>query len=105
MSFVFTDDNFEQEALKAGEPVLVDFWAPWCGPCQMMAPVVDELAAEYEGKVKIGKLNVDENQVIAGKYGIMSIPTMLLFKDGAVAEQFVGGMSKEDLKAKIDAAV
>lgn len=102
MSFVFTDDNFEQEALKASGPVLVDFWAPWCGPCQMMAPVIDELAAEYDGKVKIGKLNVDENQVTAGKFGIMSIPTMLLFKDGVVAGQFIGGMSKEDLKVKIE---
>ncbi len=102
MSFVFTDDNFDQEALKAGGPVLVDFWAPWCGPCQMMAPIIDELAAEYDGKVKIGKLNVDENQVTAGKFGIMSIPTMLLFKDGAVASQFVGGMSKDDLKSKIE---
>jgi thioredoxin 1 len=105
MSFVFTDDNFEEEAMKASGPVLVDFWAPWCGPCKMMAPIIDELATEFEGKIKIGKLNVDENQVTAGKYGIMSIPTMLLFKDGAVTEQFVGGMAKEDLKAKLDQAI
>jgi len=102
MSFVFTDDNFEKEAMKAGGPVLVDFWAPWCGPCQMMAPIVDELATELEGKIKVGKLNVDENQATAGKYGIMSIPTMLLFKDGAVAEQIVGGMPKDALMSKLE---
>jgi thioredoxin 1 len=103
MSFAFTDDNFDQEALQGDMPVLVDFWAPWCGPCQMMAPIVDELAGEFEGRVKIGKLNVDENPAKAGQFGIMSIPTMLLFKNGAVAQQFVGGMTKEDLKAKIEA--
>ncbi|MFZ6015005.1 MAG: thioredoxin [Patescibacteria group bacterium] len=105
MSKVFTDQNFEQEVLKSSKPVLVDFWAPWCGPCQMMAPIIDELAEEYEGEVVIGKLNVDENQQSAGQYGIMSIPTMLLFQDGVVKEQFVGGMSKDDLKGKLEAAL
>ena len=102
MSFVFTDDNFDQEAMKAAGPVLVDFWAPWCGPCQMMAPIVDELASKLDGKMKVGKLNVDENQATAGKYGIMSIPTMLLFKDGTVVEQIVGGMPKDALMSKLE---
>ncbi len=102
MSFAFTDDNFEEEAMKANGLVLVDFWAPWCGPCQMMAPIVDELATELEGKIKVGKLNVDENQATAGKYGIMSIPTMLLFKDGVVVEQIVGGMPKDALVSKLE---
>jgi len=102
MSFVFTDDNFDQEVMQSGMPVLVDFWAPWCGPCQMMAPIIDELSKELDGKIKIGKLNVDENQAKSGQFGIMSIPTMLLFKDGAVAEQFVGAMSKDDLKSRLE---
>jgi len=95
---VFTDQNFQQEVLNSQKPVLVDFWAPWCGPCQMMGPIIEELAEELEGKVVVGKLNVDENPQMAQKYGIMSIPTLLIFKDGQVVEQFVGVQPKEVLK-------
>ncbi|MBU2566407.1 thioredoxin [Patescibacteria group bacterium] len=102
MSLVFTDANFDEEVLQSNIPVVVDFWAPWCGPCQMMAPVIDELSGEFEGKIKIGKLNVDENGVKAGGYGIMSIPTMLVFKDGKVVEQIVGAMPKDVLKEKLE---
>ena len=99
---ILTDDNFEAEALKSDVPVLVDFWAPWCGPCQMMGPIVEELAAEYEGKVKVGKINVDENQVTGGKYQVMSIPTFLLIKNGEVADTLTGGVPKDKLKAFVD---
>jgi len=100
---VLTDDNFEAEALQSSVPVLVDFWAPWCGPCQMMGPIIEELASEYDvGKVKVAKLNVDENQAIAGKYRVMSIPTFLLIKGGEVADQLVGGVTKEKLKEMVD---
>jgi len=98
MAKVFTDQNFEQEVLSSQKPVLVDFWASWCGPCQMMGPVVEELAEELKEKAEIGKLNVDENPQTAQKYGIMSIPTLLVFKDGQVVEQFVGVQPKEVLK-------
>lgn len=99
-----TDQNFAQEVLSSSVPVFVDFWAPWCGPCQMMGPIVEELANEYDaGKVKIGKLNVDDNQVTAGKYQVMSIPTFLLFKDGQVVDKVIGGVQKEKLKKMIDA--
>jgi len=98
MEKVFTDQNFEQEVLNSQKPVLVDFWAPWCGPCQMMGPIIEELAEELEGKVVVGKLNVDENPQMAQKYGVMSIPTLLIFKDGRVVEQFVGVQPKEVLK-------
>ena len=100
---VFTDANFDADVLKSDTPVFVDFWAPWCGPCQQMGPLVEELGAEYgEDKVKIGKLNVDENQMIAGKYSVMSIPSFLLFKGGEVVDTVVGGVQKEKLKAMID---
>jgi len=98
MEKVFTDQNFEQEVLNSQKPVLVDFWAPWCGPCQMMGPIIEQLAEELEGKVVVGKLNVDENPQMAQKYGVMSIPTLLIFKDGRVVEQFVGVQPKEVLK-------
>lgn len=94
-----TDDNFEAEVLKSDVPVLVDFWAPWCGPCQMMGPFVEELANELDAsKVKIAKLNVDDNQMTAGKYQVMSIPTFLMFKGGEKVDQAVGGMQKEKLQ-------
>ena len=86
----FTDANFDEQVLKSTDPVMVDFWATWCGPCQMAGPVVDQLATDYLGKVKIGKLDVDENQQIAAKYGVMSIPTVILFKDGKEVARKVG---------------
>jgi thioredoxin 1 len=97
-----TDANFSQEVLKSPVPVLVDFWAEWCGPCKMIAPLLEELATEYEGKVKVGKVNIDEYQTLAGQYGITAIPTLLLFKGGEVADQMVGARSKRDLKTKLD---
>ena len=97
-----TQENFPNEVLQASTPVLVDFWAEWCGPCKMIAPVLDELAEEYEGKVKIGKVNIDEQQGLAAEYGIRAIPTLLLFHQGQVAEQIVGLKSKRDLKASLD---
>lgn len=100
-----TKDNFENEALKSGTPVLVDFWAEWCGPCKMIAPVLDELAGEYQGKIKIGKVNVDEHQDLAAQYRVSAIPTLLIIKNGQVAEQMVGAKSKRDLKASFDRAI
>ncbi len=100
-----TDSNFEQEVLKADKPVLVDFWAPWCGPCRMVAPVVEELADEYAGKVDFVKLNTDDNPDTAVKYGIRSIPTLLVFKEGEVAGQIVGFRPKKDLAERLDAVV
>jgi thioredoxin 1 len=101
MELQFTDGNFEAEVLKSDKPVLVDFWAPWCGPCQMMGPIVDEVAKELAGSAKVGKLNVDENPQVAGKFGIMSIPTLLIFKNGAVVKELVGVQAKDTLVAEI----
>ena len=97
-----TDDTFEQEVLQSQTPVLVDYWAEWCGPCKMIAPVLEELASEFDGRVKIGKVNIDEHQTLAVEYGIRAIPTLLVFKNGQVAEQIVGMRSKKDLKASLD---
>ena len=100
-----TDDNFEQEVLKSSKPVLVDFWAPWCGPCRMVSPIVEELATEYEGKVEFVKVNTDDNPNTSVKYGIRSIPTLLVFKDGEAVGQIVGFRPKSDLKERLDAVV
>jgi thioredoxin 1 len=102
MAIQFTDQNFEGEVLKSDKPTLVDFWAEWCGPCQMMGPIIEGLAKELEGKYKIGKLNVDENRETASKYGIMSIPTLIIFKDGKEAKKLVGLQSKESLKEELE---
>ena len=99
---VFTDQNFQNEVVKATQPVLVDFWAPWCGPCKMVSPVVEELAKEYTGKLKVGKLNVDDNQQVAGQFGIMSIPTLMFFKNGQVSKTIIGAQGKEALKKAVD---
>ena len=100
-----TDTNFDTEVIQAEKPVLVDFWAPWCGPCRMVAPVVEELAEEYDGKVEFVKLNTDDNPKIAAKYGIRSIPTLLVFKGGETVGQIVGFRPKSDLKKRLDAVV
>lgn len=97
-----TQDNFSKEVLESSQPVLVDFWAEWCGPCKMLAPILDELAQEYDGRVRIGKVNIDEHQGLAAQFGIRSIPTLLLFQQGQVADQIVGLRSKRDLKASFD---
>ena len=102
MAFKFEDANFQQEALESSIPVVVDFYADWCGPCKMMSPVIDELATEYEGKVKIGKINTDENRAIASKYNVMSIPTIIFIKDGQVVDTVVGAVPKTTLQQKID---
>ncbi len=100
-----TDASFEQDVLQASEPVVVDFWAEWCGPCRMIAPALDEISREMEGKVKIVKLNVDENPQTAAKFGIRSIPTLMIFKDGKLAAQKVGAASKGDLSRWIGSSV
>ncbi len=105
MEVKFTSANFEEEVLKSEIPVLVDFYADWCGPCQMMAPVIEQLAGEYEGRVKIGKLNVDENPDIAVQYKVMSIPTMIIFKNGEVFSKEVGAGSKKDVEKAIGRAL
>lgn len=103
---VLTDANFQKEVLESKDPVLVDFWAPWCGPCKIMGPVIEAIAQEYKDRpVRFGKMNVDDNGATAPRYGIMSIPTFIIFKDGKPVEQFIGVQSKGDLKNKIDALI
>lgn len=99
----FNDANFKKEVLESKVPVLVDFWASWCGPCRMMAPIIEDLAEDYDGKAKIGKLSTEENPAITGEYGIISIPTMIIFKDGKPAEQIIGVVPKEAIAKKLDA--
>jgi len=99
---IFTDQNFEEEVLKSDVPVIIDFWAPWCAPCRVVGPIVDDLAKEFSGKVKVGKMNVDENQQTAGNFGIMSIPTVLYFKKGQPVDSVVGAQSKEVIKQKME---
>ena len=105
MAFEFTDSNFQETALAEEGVSVVDFWAPWCGPCRMIAPIIEELSGEYEGKATIGKLNVDDNPEVAMKYGVRSIPTILVLKDGEVVDKQVGVTSKKVLADKIDAAL
>lgn len=100
-----TDDTFDKDVIQSPQPVLVDFWAPWCGPCRMLAPVVEELAKEYTGKVKVGKINTDEHPNAASRFKISAIPTLLFFKEGKVVEQLVGVHSKAEIKKTLDTLV
>lgn len=100
-----TDASFQEDVLDNGKPVLVDFWAPWCAPCRMIAPIVEDLAQEYEGKVKVAKVDVDDNSGIANRYGIMSIPTLAIFKGGEMVERLVGYMPKPELKRRLERAL
>jgi len=99
---ILTEKNFDQEVLTSAQPILVDFWAEWCGPCKMIAPALDELADEFAGRARVGKVNIDEHQSLAAKYGIRAIPTLLLFKGGEVVEQMVGAKNKRELKTALD---
>ncbi len=100
-----SDDSFEKDVLKSDTPVLVDFWASWCAPCKAISPVIDALAAEYDGKVKVGKLNVDENPATPGKVGVRGIPTLILFKNGTIVDQVVGAVPKNQLEGLIKKAL
>ncbi|MFN4906447.1 MAG: thioredoxin [Planctomycetota bacterium] len=101
----FTDAGFDSDVLNSSQPVLVDFWATWCGPCRQIAPLIDELAVKYEGKVKVGKVDIDQNQDLAEKYGINAIPTLLLFKDGEIIERFQGVPPRLKLESALDSSI
>jgi len=101
----FTDANFDEEVVKSDLPVVVDFWAPWCAPCRIVSPIIDELAKDYTGKVKVGKMDVDENPQVAGTFGIMSIPTVLVFKNGQPVKSLIGAQGKDSYKRAIDEAL
>lgn len=105
MALEITDANFEELVLKSDKPVVVDFWAEWCGPCRMLTPIIEEMASEYEGKAVIGKVNVDLNPVVAGQFGIRNIPTVLFVKGGEIADKSVGAVPKNQLTAKLDALI
>ncbi|MFH1824540.1 MAG: thioredoxin [Candidatus Firestonebacteria bacterium] len=105
MSIPLTDENFEDEVIKSKQPVLIDFWAEWCGPCKMIAPIIEELSKEYSGKIKVGKINVDENPAVSSRLGIRSIPTLIIFKDGEIMGQLVGVQSKEIIKEKVNSLI
>lgn len=102
---MITAENFDKEVLQATEPVLIDFWAPWCGPCRVIGPVVEEFATQYAGKLKVGKLNVDDHPIVAQRYGITGIPALLFFKQGAVVDNVVGAVPKNVLQKHIDSVV
>jgi len=102
MALTLTNDNFQNEVLDYQGVVLVDFWAPWCGPCRMVGPIIEELATEYEGRAKIGKVNTDENMALSSNYNIMSIPTMIIFKDGKAVDQIMGAQPKQAIVSQID---
>jgi len=101
-ALVVTDASFEQEVLKSNTPVIVDFWAAWCGPCKMIAPILDEIANEFDGRIKVAKLDVDSNNKTAGRYNIMSIPSLLFFKNGQLVDQIVGAMPKSQLTSRLE---
>jgi len=102
MSLEITTENFEFEVLKSKIPVLVDFWATWCGPCKMIAPIIDQLSEDFDGKAKVGKINVDEQNALAAQFNVMTIPTLIIFKNGEIVEKFVGSRSKSDLENAIN---
>ncbi len=104
-TITITDDNFDEEVTKSDKPVLIDFWATWCGPCKMIAPIVEELVDEYEGKAKIGKLDVDNNQQTAIKFGVRSIPTILIFKDGKLKDTIIGAVPKGQIVQRLNSAI